>query len=237
MPTIAAATIRMARIIAYRCAAEKAYDAPVPYPVAVSIAPQMTSRDRLTTAFRLVLALPHLILVGGVVTTVWSLGSNDLVSLAGNTGILGAIAWALAVVSWFTIVLSGEHVAGIREFTKFVLRWRTRSIAYSMLLVDEYPPFGDGPYPVSLAIEDPPGPRNRLTVALRLLLVIPHAVVLFFITLGWWITSVVAWFAILIAGSYPDGLYTFGAGAFRWTMRVEAYVLLLVDEYPPFSLG
>src|ERR1700716_631362 len=122
---------------------------PVAHPVAVASAPQITNRDKLTTAFGLVLALPHLILVGGVVTTVWSIGSNDIVSLAGNTGILGAIAWALAVVSWFTIVLSGEHVAGIREFTKFVLRWRTRSIAYSMLLVDEYPPFGDGPYPVS----------------------------------------------------------------------------------------
>jgi hypothetical protein len=209
----------------------------MPYPVAVSIAPQMANRDRLTVAFRLVLALPHLILVGGVVTTVWSLGSNDIVSLSGNTGILGAIAWVLAIVSWFTIILSGEHVAGIREFTMFVLRWRARSIAYSMLLVDDYPPFGDGPYPASLAIVDPAGARNRLTVGLRLLLVIPHAVVLFFVTLAWWITSVIAWAAILITGSYPGGLYTFGAGAFRWTMRVEAYFLLLVDEYPPFSLG
>jgi Domain of unknown function (DUF4389) len=188
-------------------------------------------------AFRLVLALPHLILVGGVVTSVWSLGSNDLVSLSGNTGILGAIAWVLAIVSWFTIVLSGEHVAGIREFTMFVLRWRARSIAYSMLLVDDYPPFGDAPYPVSLTIVDPPGPRNRLTVGLRMLLVIPHGIALFFVTLGWWITSVVAWFAILITGNYPGGLYIFAAGALRWTLRVEAYLLLLVDEYPPFSLG
>ena len=210
---------------------------PLPHPVTVTVAPQVANRDRLTVAFRLVLALPHLILVGGVVASVWSLGSNDLVSLSGNTGILGAIAWVLAIVSWFTIVLSGEHVAGIREFTMFVLRWRARSIAYSMLLVDDYPPFGDAPYPVSLTIVDPPGPRNRLTVGLRLLLVIPHGIALFFVTLGWWITSVVGWFAILITGSYPGGLYIFAAGALRWTLRVEAYLLLLVDEYPPFSLG
>jgi hypothetical protein len=209
----------------------------LPYPVTVTVAPQVANRDRLTVAFRLVLALPHLILVGGVVTSVWSLGSNDLVSLSGNTGILGAIAWVLAIVSWFTIVLSGEHVAGIREFTMFVLRWRARSIAYSMLLVDDYPPFGDAPYPVSLTIVDPPGPRNRLTVGLRMLLVIPHGIALFFVTLGWWITSVVAWFAILITGNYPGGLYIFAAGALRWTLRVESYLLLLVDEYPPFSLG
>jgi hypothetical protein len=208
----------------------------VSYPVSVTIAPQIAHRDKLTTAFRLILALPHLILVGGVATSVWSLGSNDMVSLSGNTGILGAIAWVLAIVSWFTIVLSGQHVTGIREFTMFVLRWRARSIAYSMLLVDDYPPLGDAPYPVSLAIVDPPGPRNRPTVGLRLLLVIPHAAALFFVILGWWITSVIAWLAILVTGSYPGGLYSFGAGVFRWNLRVEAYLLLLVDEYPPFSL-
>jgi hypothetical protein len=210
---------------------------PMPYPVDVTLVPQTANRNRLTAAFRLVLALPHLILVGGVGTSVWSVQSNHVVSLGGNTGVLGAIAWLLAIVSWFTIVLSGQHVAGIREFTLFVMRWRVRSIAYSMLLVDNYPPFGDGPYPASLAIVDPPGPRNRLTVGLRLLLVIPHAVVLFFVTLAWWITSIVAWLAILLTGSYPAGLYAFGAGALRWYVRVEAYLLLLVDEYPPFSLG
>lgn len=45
-----------------------------------------------------------------------------------------------------------------------------------------------------------------------------------------------AWFAILFTGRYPKGLYDFGVGAMRWRLRVEAYVLLLVDEYPPFSL-
>jgi hypothetical protein len=207
------------------------------YPISVSVVPQIANRNRLTTAFRLILALPHLILVGGVVTSVWSLGSNDALSLSGNTGILGAIAWLLAIVSWFTIVLSGQHVEGVREFTRFVVRWRARSIAYSMLLADDYPPFGDGPYPVTVDIVDPPpDARDRLTVGLRLLLIIPHAIVLFFVMFGWWIASVIAWFAILITGQYPEGLYTFGVGAMRWTVRVEGYLLLLVDEYPPFSL-
>ena len=53
---------------------------------------------------------------------------------------------------------------------------------------------------------------------------------------AWWITTVVSWFAILITGGYPPALYSFGVGALRWLIRVEAFVLLLVDEYPPFSL-
>ena len=50
-----------------------------------------------------------------------------------------------------------------------------------------------------------------------------------------WVTAIVAWFLILINGTYPQGLYDFGVGAMQWLIRVEAYMLLLVDEYPPFS--
>src|SRR5581483_11390071 len=154
----------------------------------------------------------------------------------GEGGLLGAVAIFLAIVSWFTIVLTGTHIAGIRQFTAFYLRWRVRALAYLMLLEDPYPPFGDGPYPASIDITDPVSPRDRLTVALRLLLVIPQVVVLIFVLLVWALTTIVAWFAILFTGTYPRALYEFGVGALRWRLRVEAYVLLMVDDYPPFSL-
>ena len=105
-----------------------------------------------------------------------------------------------------------------------------------MLLEDQYPPFGDAPYPASVTVVDPEGPRDRLTVGFRLLLLIPHVLVLFFLLCAWWVTTIIAWFAILVTGAYPQGLYQFGAGVLRWFIRVEAYRLLLVDEYPPFSL-
>jgi hypothetical protein len=104
------------------------------------------------------------------------------------------------------------------------------------LLVDEYPPFGDGPYPASIEVIDPGQPRDRATIAVRLLLAIPHFFLLFFLLIGWLVTSVIAWFAILFAASYPLSLYPFGVGVMRWTLRLEAYLLLLVDEYPPFAL-
>jgi Domain of unknown function (DUF4389) len=112
-----------------------------------------------------------------------------------------------------------------------------RALAYLMLLEDPYPPFGDAPYPASIEIVDPAGPRGRLTVALRLLLAIPHLVVLAFVLLAWAVTTIVAWFRILFTGAYPRGLYEFGVGALRWRLRVESYTLLLIDEYPPFSLA
>ena len=108
-------------------------------------------------------------------------------------------------------------------------------LAYLMLLQDAYPPFGDDAYPASLTFVEPEGPRRRLSVGFRLILIIPQLIVVGLLTIAWWVTSFVAWLAILVTGHYPEGLYQFGVGVLRWFIRVEAYLLLLVDEYPPFS--
>ena len=204
------------------------------YPVSIHIEPVLARRNRLTTAFRLILAIPHLLLVGGA-GLAFSSGGDSRTTLGSEEGLLGAVAALLAIISWFTIVIAGAHMIGIRQFTAFYLRWRVRAVAYLMLLEDAYPPFGDAPYPASIDIVDPPV-RSRLTVALRLLLALPHLFVLAFVLLAWGFTTIVAWFMIVFTGTYPQGLYEFGVGALRWRLRVEAYLLLMVDEYPPFSL-
>jgi len=208
------------------------------YPVNVAVEPLLTNRDRITTFFRIFLALPHLILVGGASVGL-TLGSREgnMGSWGGEGGLLGAVAYFLAIVSWFTIVLTGTHIVGIRQFTTFFMRWRVRALAYLMLLEDAYPPFGDAPYPASIDIVDPVGPRDRVTVFFRIFLAIPHFIVLIFVMLAWAVTTIIAWFAILFTGTYPLGLYEFGVGALRWLLRVQAYLLLLVDDYPPFSLA
>jgi hypothetical protein len=207
----------------------------MPYPVLVSVEPSLTNRNRLTTAFRLILAIPHLILVGGIGFSVASSGDTRTM-IGGEGGLLGAVAIFLAIVSWFTLVFAGRHILEIRQFTSFYLRWRVRALAYFMLLEDVYPPFGDAPYPASIEVADPVSPRDRVAVGLRILLAIPHIIVLFFVLLAWGCTTIAAWFIILFTGNYPPGLYEFGVGALRWRLRVETYMLLMVDEYPPFSL-
>ena len=57
-----------------------------------------------------------------------------------------------------------------------------------------------------------------------------------FLLIGWLIVTIIAWFAILFTRSYPASLYPFASGVMLWALRVESYMLLLVDEYPPFSL-
>jgi hypothetical protein len=206
------------------------------YPVSLIVAPLLTDRNRLTTAFRLILAIPHLILVGGIgFSLLVRTNRPDIVTLGPETGLLGSIAGILAIVSWFTIVISGEHITAIRSYTHFYLRWRVRALAYMMLLQDQYPPFGDGPYPVSLTLVDPVVPRDRVSVGFRIILAIPHFILLAFLMTAWWITTMLSWLLIVVSGRYPQGLYDFGVGCFQWYIRVEAYVLLMVDEYPPFS--
>ena len=103
----------------------------MPYPVATAIEPQLTDRNRLTVAFRLILAIPHLILVGGVgAGFAFYNGRRHATGFGGETGLLGGIAFLLAVVSWLTIVFTGEHYTAIRRYSRFYLRWRVRALAY-----------------------------------------------------------------------------------------------------------
>ncbi len=209
----------------------------MPYPVTVTMTPLLAPRNKMTTAFRLVLAIPHLFLVGGIgFSMVFRTRSDNVTSLGPETGLLGVVAGALAIVSWFTIMISREHIAGIRAYTRFYVRWRVRALSYLMLLQDQYPPLGDAPYPAAVTIVDPQRERDRLTVGLRIFLAIPHFIVLVFLMTAFWTTTIVAWFVILFSGRYPRGFYDFGVGALQWLVRVECYLLLLVDDYPPFSM-
>ncbi|HEY1512013.1 MAG TPA: DUF4389 domain-containing protein [Solirubrobacteraceae bacterium] len=89
-------------------------------------------------------------------------------------------------------------------------------------------------YPVSFEV-DYVEQRNRLTTFFRLILVIPVAIVLWLYSIVATIAVLIAWFAIVITGGYPDGLYSFLAGYLRFVARVTAYTALLSDPYPPFS--
>jgi hypothetical protein len=68
-----------------------------------------------------------------------------------------------------------------------------------------------------------------------LFLLIPHLIVLWLLGVAWFVTTLIGWCAILFTGAFPALLH-FGIGMLRWNIRVEAYALLLIDEYPPFSL-
>ena len=79
--------------------------------------------------------------------------------------------------------------------------------------------------------------RSRLTVFFRLLLVIPHAIVLYVWGIVTVIALVLAWLVGIFTGRVPDGLHNFMASYVRYQTRVTAYFLILADPYPPFGSG
>jgi hypothetical protein len=146
---------------------------------------------------------------------------------------------AIAVIAWLAIVITGNMPRGLWNFSVGYMRWRTRTNAYLLLHRDEYPPFSmddDESYPARFVAGEYPASRNRLTVFLRLIWMIPIVIYAAVIGLIASILYLIMWLLIIITGSAPAGLYNFTVGALRIGTRLESYMLLITDEYPPFTM-
>lgn len=124
------------------------------------------------------------------------------------------------------------------DFEFGVVRFSTRVAAYLALMSDTYPSTDSEQY-VHLELDYPDVPRdlNRWLPLVKWFLVIPHLIVLVFLSIGALGAAIGAWFAILFTGRYPRSIFDYIEGVMRWWLRVEAYAFLLVtDEYPPFGL-
>jgi uncharacterized protein DUF4389 len=91
-------------------------------------------------------------------------------------------------------------------------------------------------YPARLEI-DYPEELNRWLPLVKWFLAIPHYVVLFFVGIGAFFVAIAAFFAVLFTGRWPRGMFDYLVGTFRWAYRVAAYIHLMTDAYPPFSLA
>jgi hypothetical protein len=187
------------------------------YPVSYEVMPQLTGRNRITALLRVILAIPHLIIVQA----------------------FSYVMQVIAVIAWLAIVITGKMPRGLWDFTVGYMRWRTRTNAYILLHRDEYPPFSmdeDASYAASFVSGEYPESRNRLTVLLRLIWMIPIAIYAAIIGIIASVLYLLMWLLIIVTGSAPEGLYNFTVGALRIGTRLEAYMLLVTDEYPPFSM-
>jgi len=172
--------------------------------------------SRLTTFFRLFMAIPQFIVV-------------YLLLMA-----LGLIT----LLSWFAILFTGRYPKSFFEFASGVMRWQANVWAYVGLLRDEYPPFSfePGDYPVTLDI--PMAERqSRFRLFIRAFAIVPNYIVLQFVMYGWYFTTFLSWWMIIFSGRYPRGLFKFSVGVLRWQQRQTAYLYLLRDEYPPYSIN
>lgn len=169
--------------------------------------------SRLTTAFRLILMIPVVV-------------------------VLRVLNGPLFVPPLLMILFRRKYPRWWFDFNLELFRFSMRTAAYTSLLTDQYPST-DEQQSVHSEIDYPDAQRdlNRLLPLVKWFLAIPHLIVLFFLGIASIVAVVIAWFAILLTGRYPRGLFDFVVGVTRWSNRVTAYCLFLVtDRYPPFSL-
>jgi hypothetical protein len=201
-----------------------------PYPVQFSIEYPDRDLNRLTTAFRLFVAIPILIVAAAVGGSYGGWGAGKFAAGAGGV---------LFLATLLMIVFRQKYPRWWFDWNLEFLRFENRISAYLALMDDRYPSTDehqavtlDFPYP------DAKQGLNRWLPLVKWLLAIPHYIVLFFLGIAAVLVIVFAWFAILFTGRYPRGLFDFVLGVMRWGNRVVAYAFVLVtDRYPPFRLS
>lgn len=184
------------------------------YPARLSITYPDRDLDRVSSAFRLLYAIPIVIVV----------------SFVGSAG-------ALFMPVLLMLLFRQKYPRWWFDFILGVARFSTRVGAYVLLMSDEYPTTDAEQY-VRLDVDYPDATTlNRWLPLVKWFLAIPHFVVLSFLFLGGVFAWVWAWFVIVFTGRYPRGVFRYLEGVLAWALRVEAYSALLVtDRYPPFAL-
>jgi hypothetical protein len=184
------------------------------------------SRSRLTVAFRLFLAIPHLFWLGGWVS----------------------VSAPVVFLNWVVTLVSGKPAPDLHRFLAHLVRYATHVVAYLSLAANPYPRFfgQHGTYPVEVDF-DPPGDQNRWTVGFRLFLALP-AVMLADSMLGFGTTfaggagtyfggvvattAFLAWFYCLVNGRMAAGLRDLEGYLIGYSAQAAGYLFLLTDRYP-----
>jgi Domain of unknown function (DUF4389) len=202
------------------------------YPVRFTVDYPDRPLDRLTTGFRIFVAIPIVIVLGTVSGGSWEWSYDNTRSAAASAG--GLLFFGPLLL----ILFRQKYPRWWFDWNLELQRFGNRVGAYLALMDDHYPATDqhqsvhlDYPYP------DAQRDLNRWLPLVKWLLAIPHYIVLVFLDIAALVVVIVAWFAILFTGSYPRGMFDFVEGVIRWHNRVVAYALVLVtDRYPPFRL-
>jgi Domain of unknown function (DUF4389) len=202
------------------------------YPLQFDVDFPTRSLNRLTTALRIFAAIPILVLLGLLSQDAMQGGDHQTtMTIASGVGLL-----FLPIV--LMLLFRQKYPRWWFDWNLNLLRFSNRVTAYLALLDDRYPST-DEEQGVHLNLDYPDARQlNRWLPLVKWFLAIPHYIVLFFLAIGAVVAVIVAWFAIIFTGRYPENLFRFVVGVIRWSNRVSAYAFLLVtDKYPPFQLS
>jgi hypothetical protein len=198
------------------------------YPATLEIDYPDRELDRMTTFLRPLTIIPIAIILGLVSGPSMHAGREIAVEAG------GIVFMATALM----LLFRHKYPRWWYDWNLALTRFGLRVWAYATLLRDEYPSTDEEqavhvevPYPDAAELD-------RWLPLVKWLLAVPHYLALAVLSVGVLISVIGAWFAILLTGRYPRGLFDYVVGVLRWGLRVTAYAYLLTtDRYPPFSLS
>lgn len=183
-----------------------------PPPILVAVSDPVPQR-RVTVAFRILLAVPHLFVL------YW----------------LALAAGVVAFIGWWGALFTGRLPEFAVTFLSGFLRWATRVYAYDYLLTDVYPPFtldDDPTYPVRVMV---PAPQrlNRAAVFFRYILAFPFNLLVAVVSLGaGTLLAFIAWLITLVSGQLPASFHLAYTAVLRFHTRLNGYWWMLTPAYP-----
>lgn len=205
----------------------------VTYPVQFSVDYPDRALDRVTTAFRIIVSIPILVVVGTVSGGTWQWSYEN-----GTSAVAAGAGGLLFFGPLLMVLFRRKYPRWWFDWNLELQRFGSRVGAYLALMDDRYPSTTDHQsVHLDYAYPDAARELNRWLPLVKWFLAIPHYIVLAFLWIAAVVVVIVAWFAILFTGRYPRGMFDFVEGVIRWHNRVIAYAFVLVtDRYPPFRL-
>jgi hypothetical protein len=183
------------------------------YPVHFE-ADYQAEQNRATTFFRIILAIPWII-----VAYVYEIAALFTVFIA-----------------WVAIVITGRYPEGLYKLNAGFVRYYVRTFSWMYLQTDEWPPFGiadDPAYPIRVNIGAREERQNRLTVFFRIILALPLLILTYAVSYVHLFLAVIAWLTIVFRGYLPEGVNSAMTYCNSFYARLYGYLALLTDVYPP----
>jgi hypothetical protein len=210
------------------------------------VLPPPAPQPRWKIFFRLVLALPALVLgsvLGGV--TPWfgyARGRNGSQWSGFVRG--GILLGVCGFLGWFASLVRGQMPKGLRDAGAFSLGYSAQTLAYLLLIAERYP--DADPATMLAGVERPPSHpvrievtddlrRSRLTVFFRLILAIPHLVWLTLWSIAMIFVAIANWFATLVGGEPAAPLHRLSSAYVRYQLHVTAFLYVVASPFPGFA--
>ncbi|CAM5370936.1 hypothetical protein SALBM135S_08570 [Streptomyces alboniger] len=156
---------------------------------------------------------------------------------------LSLLREVLTFIAFFTVLFTRRIPRPLFDAIAMTFRYEWRVASYALFLRADYPPFDfqsasgdDGQDPHTAVTFTYPEEMSRWRPLIKWLLAVPHFLLLLLLSVAAVGAVIVGFFAVLFTGAYPLAPRDFVVGVYRYNLRVQAYVGLLTDSYPPFSL-